>query len=633
VTLRPKRRWWILAALSLTSAFGSEQAGKPAIRSEELHGVRRLRAPYTALRIPVFQAEDPVDLRKLISGSTLRLSLRDAVALAVANNLDVEVQRYGLLLADSDRLRARGGGPVRGLAYTIGELAPGVGGPASPLLTSPGSRFSITSAVPANLAELSVLSGSQPNLSMLGTLPLSNGSPLPVTEPSILSTWSWNHQTVPQTSVFTYGTNTLISNTLVANHGFQKAFATGTQVGFGFNNSRQTWNSVRSSYSPFTSSALALNITQPLLRGFGRRVNQRFLRIAGNEQRISSFLFQQQLVATVYGVMRLYIDLAALNEDLRVKEQTLKLAQKLYDDTKAQVEEGTLPQVELTRAQAQVAAARQDLIAAQGLMEEQEAILKNAITRKGLNDPAIASVRIEITDSLQPPDSTPAPEASSLLERALERRPDVLQAALQLENAEASLEGARNALRPQLDLVGTMQNNGLAGQANPLNPAPDVTFLGGYGSALQQILARNYPSYGVGLQLSLPLRNRVAQADAARDEVQFRQSQIRLAQLRNQVRLEIEAALIAMRRTRAAHQAAVETLKLQEESLAAEQARFEEGISTGFFLMQYQNLLAQARSAEVVARAAYAKARAALLRAEGDLLEEMGISIDPAGRP
>jgi outer membrane protein TolC len=331
--------------------------------------------------------------------------------------------------------------------------------------------------------------------------------------------------------------------------------------------------------------------------------------------------------------MRLYVDLAALNEDLKVKQQTLALAGKLHQDTKAQVEEGTLPDIELTRATAQIAAARLDLIGARGLLEEQEAILKNVITRRGLNDPEVAAAGIEVVDPLEEPKSGDLPEAAKLLERALARRPDLAQAGLQLANAEASLEGARNALKPQIDLVGAMQNNGLAGQRNPLAVNPDLSFLGGYGTVLEQLLARNYPSYGVGIQLTLPLRNRVAQADAARDEVQLRQSQARLAQFRNQVRLEIEAALIALRRTFNAHQAAVETRVLQEQSLAAEQARFEEGISTVFFVMQYQNLLAQARSAEVVARGAYGKARAALLRASGDILDELGISLDAAMAP
>jgi outer membrane protein TolC len=222
-----------------------------------------------------------------------------------------------------------------------------------------------------------------------------------------------------------------------------------------------------------------------------------------------------------------------------------------------------------------------------------------------------------------------------LVAQALANRPDLGQAALQVENSAIGLEGARNALLPQIDLVGVMQNSGLAGQLNPLAVGPDSTFLGGYGGLLGQIAARNYPTYGIGVQVNLPLRNRVAEADAARDEVQLRQSEIRLAQLRNQARLEIEDALIAMRRARAAYQAAVATRALQEQSFAAEQARFEEGISTGFFLMQYQNLLAQARSTELVAKASYMKAQAALQRATGGILEAMGVSFDQAlkGRP
>lgn len=212
--------------------------------------------------------------------------------------------------------------------------------------------------------------------------------------------------------------------------------------------------------------------------------------------------------------------------------------------------------------------------------------------------------------------------------KRLAGRPDLAQAGLQLENDRISLEGARNALRPQLDLVDTMQNSGLAGQLNPLSRTPDLTFLGGYGSALGQIAARNYPTYGVGLQLNLPIRNRVAEADAARDQIQLRQAEIRTKQMRNQARLEVEDALIAMRRARAAYEAAVQTRTLQEQSFEAERARMDEGLSTGFLLMQYENLLAQARSTELVSKAAYMKARAALLRATGGILQEVGVTVE-----
>jgi outer membrane protein TolC len=222
-----------------------------------------------------------------------------------------------------------------------------------------------------------------------------------------------------------------------------------------------------------------------------------------------------------------------------------------------------------------------------------------------------------------------------LISEAFQNRPDLQAAALQIANAEISLQGSRNQLRPELDFVAILQNNGLAGQINPLSttallapPPPD--FLGGFGAALAQVLRRNFPTYGAGLQLTLPLRNRVAQADVVRDELQYRQTQIRRQQLENQVRLEVEDALISIERSRAAYEAAVQTRILQEQSIEAEQKRYGVGLSTTFLVIQYQNLVAQARSTEAVARGAYAKALAALDRAIGATLEAHAISIDEA---
>jgi outer membrane protein TolC len=217
-----------------------------------------------------------------------------------------------------------------------------------------------------------------------------------------------------------------------------------------------------------------------------------------------------------------------------------------------------------------------------------------------------------------------------LVNEALANRPDLGQARLQIEDARIGLAGARNATLPQVDLVGVMQNSGAAGDVNPFAVAPGPALLNGYGGALGQILARDYPTYGVGLQVSLPLHNRVAEADLARDEIQVKQSQIRLRQFENQARLEVEDALIAMRRARSSFEAAEQARKLQEESLAAEQAKFEAGASTSFFVIQYESLLAQARSTEVAARSSYVKARAALARATGAILDENHISFEAA---
>jgi outer membrane protein TolC len=276
-----------------------------------------------------------------------------------------------------------------------------------------------------------------------------------------------------------------------------------------------------------------------------------------------------------------------------------------------------------------VASARLDVINARGLREEEEAIVKTVLTR-GNDDPELRNAPIIPTDTLSIPEQEDVRPIQDLITDALGNRPDLAQAQLQIENSRIGLAGSRNATLPEVDLVGVMQNNGLAGTTSPTLPNPYPGYSGGYGTALEEVLARNYPTYGVGVQVTLPIHNRVAEADLARDELQVKQSQVRLAQLQNQARLEVEDALIAMRRARASYQAAVEARQLQQESLEAEQAKFEIGSSTAFFVIQYQSLVAQAKSTEVAAQSSYVKARAALERATGTILDQNHITFDNA---
>ncbi|MBZ5576655.1 MAG: TolC family protein [Acidobacteriia bacterium] len=583
---------------------------------------------------PPVRFQNSPRVHELIRAGSLYLSLQDALALAIENNLDVELQRYNLPSADTDALRAKGGGVVRGLNFTLAEVPTGVGGPLSPVLTNPVATLSATggSSVTTNGLELGVLAGPATNLSMQGPLPQSNGTLIPNYDPALVGLLNWTHQTTPQSNSVTSGTPSLVANTTLANAGIQEGFATGAFAGLTFNNSHQSVNSLRTAYNPFTGSSLGLNVTQPLLRGFGLSLNRRFIRIAGNEQRIGSLLFRQQLIATVYGVIRLYTDFVALTQDVKVKQESVMLAEKLLSDVQAQVEEGTLAPVEQTRANAQVFSTRQDLANSQGLLEEQEAILKNVLTRQGNEDPDVRAAHLIPTDPLEIPPQDNIQPIQDLTAQALANRPDLGQARLQIDNSQIGLQGSRNATKPEVDLVGTLQNNGLAGALNPLLPTADPALIGGYGGVLDQIFSRRYPTYGIGLQLTLPLHNRVAEADLARDEIQVKQSQIRLRQLENEARLEVEDAVIAMRRARASSQAAAQARALQEQSLQVEQAKFEVGASTSFFVIQYESLLAQARSTEVAAQSAYVKARAALQRAIGTILDENHVSVAAAAK-
>ena len=576
--------------------------------------------------------ENSTRIHDLIRSGNLYLSLSDALALAIENNLDIELQRFSLPLSDTDLLRARGGGTLRGVPFILAEAPAGVGGPLSPLVTNPASASTVTpgTAVATNPLELGVLGEVQTNLSVLGTIPQSNGTPITIFDPAVVGQLNWTHQTTPQTNSVVTGTNSLISKIVTANLGIAEGFSTGTQVNLAFDNNHQLLNSLRNNYNPFTGSSLGLTVTQPLLRGFGPSLNRRFIHIANNNQKITSLLFEQQLLATVYGVTRLYTDLVALYEDVKVKEDSLTLTQKLFSDTQVQVEEGTLARVEMTRANASVFSSRQDLINSRGLLEEQEAILKSVLSKTGNADPQLHAARIIPTDSLNVPEKEEVRPMQDLLSDAMANRPDIRQAGLQINNSEIGLKGARNALLPEVDLVGVAQNNGLAGALNPLAPASDVSLVGGYGNALDQVFTRKFPTYGIGVQVTLPIRNRIAEADLARDEIQLRQSQIRARQLENQARLEVEDALIAMRRARSSYEAAVQARVLQQESLEAEQSKFEVGASTSFFVIQYQSLLTQAKSTEVAAKSAYVKARAALARATGTILSDHQISVESA---
>jgi outer membrane protein len=569
---------------------------------------------------------------ELVRAGDLYLSVRDALALAIENNLDVELQRYLPAAADSELLRAKGGGTVRGLDFTLAEVPTGVGGPLSPVLLNPAVSTGVSagSSVSTNALELGVLAAPQVNLSMEGTIPQSSGTSVPIYDPSVVGQLNWTHASTPEYSILTAGVPALTTNTSVANVGIQQGFATGAQVTLSYDNSHQSMNSPDASYNPYTASSLGLTVTQPLLRNFGLSLNRRYIRIAGDERRIGSLLFEQQLIATVYGVIRLYTDFVALYEDVKVKQESLRSAEKLLEDVKAQVEEGTLAPVEATRANAQVYSTRQDLANSQGLLEEQEAILKNVLTRTGNSDPEVQTVHIIPTDTLSIPENEEVRPIQDLMNEATTRRPDLGQARLQVDIGKIGLEGSRSAAKPELDLVGIAQNSGLAGPLNPLEPTSSPSLAGGFGSVLDQIFARRYPTYGIGLQLNLPIRNRIAEADLARDEIQVKQWEIRTRELENQARLEIEDALIAMRRARASAQAATQARLLQEQSLEIEQARFEVGASTSFFVIQYESLAAQARSTEVAAKSAYVKARAALQRSIGTILEENGVSVDTA---
>jgi outer membrane protein TolC len=581
-----------------------------------------LHAQYRAPQVapPSFANSTRADA--LIRANQMYLSLEDAVAIALESNLDIELERYGLRMADTDVLRAKGGGQLRGVGLTVSELPGSVTTPGEPLVTSAAGGISEASSIVASVSDVYPVDGNTTNLALNGgnstvSEPFATGPSIPMYDPAITGQLAWQHQTTPQIDPAAVGSSALVAHGPTGSLGLGWGFSPGTQLGVNYNDTATSTNSTTYQFNPYTQSNLGLTVTQPLLRGFGISLNRRFIRIAGLDRKISDQVFREQVIATVSGVIRLYYDLVSLNEDLEVKRQTLQSAQRLLKDNQSQVEAGTLAPIEQTRAQAEVAAAQQDLITSEGFVLQQELLLKTVLTRRGTADPLLSSARMVPTTSITIPPTDESRPIDNLVKEALANRPEIAAADLQIEGGRINLEGSRNEMLPELDLVGTAQNSGLAANGT---------------GALGQVASRDYPTYGVGIQLDLPLRNRQAEADVVRDELQVRQFQVRRQQVENQVRLEIENALIALGRAREALQAATQVVGLQEQSLELERDKFAVGLSTTFLITQYQSFVAQARSSEVAARNTWIKSRNALDRAMGRTLEVNGVSIEEAAR-
>jgi len=578
---------------------------------------------YRSPRVSAANLEDSGRLRGLLQAGKIYLSLQDAIALALENNLDLELERYGIRLADSDVLRTKSGALPRGVPLSVREAPPGLGTPQ----TSPNGTLGGGDSPTLNGL---IGPGVQLDLSILGSVPLPTGISIPNLDPQLVGSVGWNHTSDVQNSIFVPRLLSFNAEATTANVAYQQGFTTGASLEVFFRNSRLDTNNALVLYNPTTTSSVGINFVQPLLRGFGLAVNRRYIRIANNNRKVSDTVFQQQVIATVSGIVRLYWDLVSLREDVRVRQEAVTSAEQFLSDTRNQVETGTAANVDVTRAQAELSRRKRDLSVAESLVEQQATVLKDYVTRGKLPDD-LNGAPVVTTDAMTPPDGTQGPALSKLVEQALRLRPEAAQVRLQFENSELSLTGSKSALRPALDLIATAQNNGLAGNLlRSAGIAGDPLLIGGYGDALGQVAANNFPNYGVGVQLTVPLRNRAARSDVVRDELTVRQQEIRIRQLEKQIRLDVTNAVIAVEQARASYEATRSERIAQEETLAAEREKLEAGASTNFFVIQFQRDVAAAKSSEISALASYQKSRAALERATGSILSDHHIEMSEA---
>ncbi len=614
---------WLVALPSFGQDQGRPERKEdttPRLDSESPHWYSRFTNPYQPRIVPPVNVSNTTRLDSLLRAGNLYLSLQDAIALAIENNLDVEVQRYEFEYANADLLRARSGASVQGIPTGV------------------------TSGMPNGAASL--IGNTNTGLAASGA---ASSLPLGVSyDPLFTSTVNWGHTSTPLSNTVVSGLTEQIATNKVANFGITQGFITGGSATLSYNNQNQFTNSFTNVYNPATTSSLDLAITQPLLQGFGIAMNNRTIRIATNNLKAADLVFKQQVINVVANVTELYWNLVFFNNDLDVKRRAVAVSTKLLNDNKAQVEVGTLAPIAIVQAEAQVATDQQALVQSQTNVLQQETIMKSALSRNGLASPAVAEARIILTDRIRVPDVEAIEPIQDLVDRALENRPELAQSRIQIDNTKLNLQGIRNQMLPTLNAVVDLRNNALSGSINSLpnpntgfsvlhpNPAvppstsPDPFFIGGYGTILGQLFGRNFPNYTVGVQLNIPLRNRAAQANMITQELNLRQNELSVQKLINQIRVDVQTALTAVQQARAQYQASVKARVLQEQTTDAEQKKLAVGASTPYNVILMQRDLWNAEDAEVQAEAAYALARTQLDWATGMTLQKNNVQMDEA---
>ncbi|HTS09447.1 MAG TPA: TolC family protein [Candidatus Eisenbacteria bacterium] len=593
--------------------------------------------PYTPRYVPEPNLSNTPRIMSLMRDGKLYLSLNDAIALALENNLDIAIARYNLNIADTDVLRAKAGAQILGVNVGVVQNTPGGGVGGIGAQVGSGTGGTSLGAGGAGVGVGGIVGSTAGGL--FGPLITSF-------DPVITGLFQSDHASFIPTSPFA-GT---FQGTTTTNFAYTQGFHWGTNISVGFNNSRLTSNSAFQSVSPALNSSFNFRLTQHLLQGFGFPANTRFIRIAKNNRELSDVAFRLQTIATVDQIENMYWDLVYAYENQRVKEESLAFSQKTLSDTKKQVEIGSLAPIEAVRAQSTVAADEQALTVAKTNLQLEQLLMKNALSRT-LHDPTLANADVVPTSTMEVPQTPEVQPTEDLVNEALRHRAELVEARIQLNSQEQSNKAIRSSLLPTLDAFAYYGGSGLGGSQNPASicTAPDQPFCAsanpnpafsqfplapsvGYGETLNQLVNSTAPDKGVGLQLNIPLRNRAAQSVQIRGQLEYRQSQMALQQTENRVSIEVRQAQFAVEQNRASVASAQASVDYARQSLDAEQKKYQFGTSTTTAVLQTRSALATAESTLMSAMAAYEKSRVELDRAVGTLLDHDGISIDDAAQ-
>jgi outer membrane protein len=565
-------------------------------------------------------------LQTLVRNGKIYLSLADAIVLGLENNYDIAIQRYNLDIADTELLRARAGSNLLGVPSGLVEGTLGGSGTTSASLTSgggPGGTSTATGGAGAG-------SG--------GLVQSTNGSgPTPeVMDPVLTGTIQLQRTTTPEATPFASGAPTLNQNADSYNFNYNQGFITGTQLQVAFDNSRITNNSIFNAYSPELQSTFQATLTQHLLNGFGPGINGRFILEAKNDRRITDSAFRQQILFTINQIENIYWVLVSDYEDVQAKQRALEQSSRLASDNRKQLQIGTLAPLDVLNADNQVSTDTQALITSQTALEYQQLIMKQAISRN-LSDPVLSSAPVIPTDRVSllemPEERTPVEE---LVQKAFANRPEIEQNILALRNNEITLRATKNNLLPTVDLFGFYGAAGLGGSKSPycspefFGPLACNVPTIGYGTVFTNLFNSSGPNKGVGVNVSVPLRNRTAQSLQARALLEYRQQEMRLQQLYIQIRIQVINGQYALTNDRAAVQAALAAREYNFQSYQAEEKKLKLGASTTANVLQQQRNLATAENNVISTEATYAKDRASIEQLLAETLDQYGIQLSDA---
>jgi len=569
---------------------------------------------YRGKTVPPPSMANTPRLDTLVRDGKIYLSLRDAIDLALEDNLDMVIARYNLPIARMDILRTQAGGSVRGVNTGVVSGTPGGGGVAFGGGAGAGAGGTSGGAGGAGAGASGLVQ------STLGT-----GTSVSSFDPNINATAYADHtsQLLPNQTL--YGVPVIHQNTVLGNVTYSQAFPIGASLQVAWDNNRQTTNSPNNTLNPQLNSFVQVAMQQQLLAGRGLGPNLRFLRIARTNQKISDIAFRAQVISTVTQICNLYWDLVSAYDEEQVGERSVEFARQTLDTSRKQLELQAIPEMDVLKAEGEVANREQDLTVARTSLELQELYMKNAITRS-LDNPVLEEMPVVPTDHIASRIESLSEPVQEMIADALKNRTELLESSLVLQNSELSRKTARNALLPSLSAYGFYAGTGYAGTPNPLNGA-GVNVPAGYGGALENALNYSSPEYQVGFQLSVPLRNRIAKADQYRTELEYRQSQVYLEELKKRIRIEVRNASYALEQGVSRVDAARKARDLAAKTLDIMQKEQKLGAGSNQQTLAAEHDLALAESALVTAETAYEKARIEIQRATGSVLETYGISI------